>query len=71
VLSRGDRASSGRETGPFLYENDPVLQTVQTILIPVIENPTVLVAPPEVNMSQSRGCLVLRDLLGCRKVDGY
>jgi hypothetical protein len=60
----------GIKTGPFTYEKDPVLHTVQTISIPIIENPTALAAPPDVNMSQTRGCLVLRDLLGYQKVNG-
>jgi hypothetical protein len=58
------------KTAPFKYEKDPVLNTVKAILISVVENPTALMAPPEVNMSQTRGCLVLRDLLGYQKVNG-
>lgn len=58
------------KTGPFQYERHPALQTIQVIRIPVLENPTALVAPPEVNMSQMRGCLVLRDLLGYQKING-
>lgn len=60
----------GIKTGPFTYEKDPALQIVRSISIPIIENPTALIAPPEVNMSQTRGCLVLRDLLGYQKVNG-
>jgi hypothetical protein len=55
---------------PFAYERDPALHTVETILIKITENPTALVAPPDVNMSHTRGCLVLRDLLGYQKVNG-
>jgi hypothetical protein len=58
------------KTGPFLYERDPMLNTIQVIQIPILENPTALVAPPDVNMSQTRGCLVLRDLLGYQKING-
>jgi hypothetical protein len=58
------------KTAPFIYEKDPILHTVKTIVIRVIENPTALMAPPDVNMSQMRGCLVLRDLLGYQKVNG-
>ena len=58
------------KTAPFAYEKDPALGTVKTILIRVVENPTALMAPPDVNMSQMRGCLVLRDLLGYQKVNG-
>ena len=56
--------------GPFQYERDPVLQTVKTILISITENPTALAAPPDVNMSHTRGCVVLRDLLGYQRVNG-
>jgi hypothetical protein len=58
------------KTAPFVYERDPALRTVKTIVIRVIENPTALMAPPDVNMSQMRGYLVLRDLLGYQKVNG-
>ncbi len=56
--------------GPFTYERDPALRTVRSILIHVVENPTALYAPPDVNMSHTRGCLVLRDLLGYQRVNG-
>jgi len=58
------------KTAPFVYEKDPILNTVQGIVIQIVENPTALMAPPDVNMSQTRGCLVLRDLLGYQKVNG-
>ena len=58
------------KTAPFAYEKDPALGKVKSILIHVTENPTALMAPPDVNMSQMRGCLVLRDLLGYQKVNG-
>ncbi len=58
------------KTAPFVYTKDPVLGTVNSIAIPVVENPTALSAPPDVNMSQTRGCLVLRDLLGYQRVNG-
>jgi len=60
----------GIKTGQFAYERDPVLQTVKAIRIPITENPTASMAPPAVNMSHTRGCLVLRDLLGYQKVNG-
>ena len=60
----------GIKTAPFVYEKDPETGKVTTILIRVTENPTALMAPPEVNMSQTRGYLVLRDLLGYQKVNG-
>jgi hypothetical protein len=58
------------KTGPFSYEREPELGTIRVILIPVTENPTALAAPPDVNMSHTRGCLVLRDLLGYQRVNG-
>jgi hypothetical protein len=58
------------KTGPLVYERHPELNTVCAILIPVTENPTALQAPPEVNMTHTRGYLVLRDLLGYQKVNG-
>ena len=57
------------KTGPFVYERNPKLQTVKVIVIPVTDNPTALDAPPDVNMSQTRGCLVLRDLLGYQRTN--
>ena len=58
------------KTAPFAYQRDPVLQTVKTIRISITENPTALAAPPDVNMSRTRGCVVLRDLLGYQWVNG-
>lgn len=43
------------KTGPFQYERHPVLQTIQAMVIPIVENPTALAAPPDVNMSHMRG----------------
>ncbi len=57
------------KTGTFRYEPSEELPT-QVMVIPVLENPTALTAPPDVNMSQMRGCLVLRDLLGYQRVNG-
>jgi hypothetical protein len=58
------------KTGSFEYDRDPALQTVQAIRIPITENPTALTAPPDVNMSRTRGCVVLRDLLGYQWANG-
>jgi hypothetical protein len=55
---------------PFEYELDPVLQTPKVILIGITDNPTALAAPPDVNMSRTRGCVVMRDLLGYQLVNG-
>ena len=58
------------KASPFRYERDPAHQAVQVIVITITENPTALAAPPDVNMSQTRGCVVLRDLLGYQRVNG-
>ena len=58
------------KTEPFAYKRHTKLQTVEEIVIPVTDNPTGLQAPPEVNMSQTRGCQVLRDLLGYQRSNG-
>jgi hypothetical protein len=66
----GKLAELGIKTAPFAYERDPALDTIQLIRISITENPTALVAPPDVNMSHTRGCVVLRDLLGYQRVNG-
>ena len=58
------------KTAPFQYERDPVHHTIQVIHITITENPTALVAPPDVNMSRMRGYVVLRDLLGYQSANG-
>jgi hypothetical protein len=58
------------KTAAFEYERDPVFQAVRVIKIRITENPTALAAPPDVNMSLTRGCVVLRDLLGYQRVNG-
>ncbi len=55
---------------PFEYELDPVMQTPKVIRICITDNPTALSAPPDVNMSRTRGCVVMRDLLGYQLVNG-
>ena len=67
---RAELSRLGIKTGPYTYERQPFASGVPIIRIPIIENPTELVAPPEVNMSYTRGCLVLRDVLGYQKVNG-
>lgn len=57
-------------TGAFTYERHPVTHEVKAMRIPIVHNPAALTAPPDVNMSQTRGCVVLRDLLGYQKVNG-
>ncbi|MBI5380917.1 MAG: hypothetical protein HZA31_03340 [Opitutae bacterium] len=59
------------KTAPFAYEGTtrgPAAKPV--VVITVTENPTELIEPPEVNMSYTRGRVVLRDLLGYEKTDG-
>jgi hypothetical protein len=58
------------KAGPFKYERDPALNTVQAILIPITDNPTAQAAPPDVNMGHFRGCVVLTELLGYQRVNG-
>ena len=58
------------KTGGFAYERHPVMTTETVIRIPIVDNPTALLQPPEVNMSRTRGTVVLRDLLGYQPVNG-
>ncbi len=58
------------KTGPLVYQRHARTKDVLAVRIPIIDNPTALVAPPDVNMSQMRGYVVLRDLLGYQKVNG-
>jgi hypothetical protein len=60
----------GIRMGSFAYETHPKTGEVLAVFIPIVENPTALKAPPDVNMSQTRGCVVLRDLLGYDRVQG-
>jgi hypothetical protein len=56
----------GIRTAPWERQCSEDGLAVEWIRIPVVENPTARYGPPEVNMSNSAGCLVLRDLLGYR-----
>lgn len=60
----------GMTTGPIACETDPVHPNRKTITIPVVENPTILVSPPYVNISYNRGSVLLRDLLGYEPANG-
>ena len=42
----------------------------ETITISILENPTVLISPPDVNIGYHRGAIVMRDLLGYQPVNG-
>jgi len=58
------------KTGKVGYERHPMTHEVKAMRFPIVENPTALTAPPDVNMSQTRGWVVLRDLLGYQKDNG-
>jgi hypothetical protein len=57
-------------TGAIVHEPHPAATDVITMQIPIVDNPTALLEPPEVNMSRTRGAVVLRDLLGYPPVEG-
>lgn len=63
-------ASLSIKTGPTTFRSAPQRPHERTIVIPVLENPTVLISPPDVNMSFSRGIVVMRDILGYRSANG-
>jgi hypothetical protein len=56
--------------GAFTPESHPADPTAVVLRIHVVDNPTALLQPPEVNMSATRGTVVLRDLLGYQPADG-
>lgn len=58
------------KAGPITQDAIPDQPTAVVMRIPIIDNPTVLTQPPEVNMSKTRGFVVLRDLLGYQPVGG-
>jgi hypothetical protein len=60
----------GIRTGPLTCERNPDRPAEEIMVIPVNENPTALVAPPELNIAYARGCVVLHNLLGYQQVDG-
>ena len=55
---------------PFAHEGNTGKSVKPVIVISIVDNPTVLVAPPGVNMSCVRGRVVLRDLLGYKYTNG-
>lgn len=57
-------------TGPIVHEQHKSVSSALVMRIPITDNPTALLQPPEVNMSRTRGSIVLRDLLGYRPVNG-
>jgi hypothetical protein len=60
----------GVKTGAWNLDSAESVLGQEVYRIPVLENPTVLIAPPRVNVAYARGCVVLRDLLGYEPVDG-
>ena len=58
------------KTGPIIHEPHPAPSSIVAMRIPVVDNPTALLEPPEVNMSRTRGTVVLRDLLGYQPING-
>lgn len=72
-LEQAIRAELARlkiKTGPIAHEPHAAASDVITMRIPISDNPTALLEPPEVNMSRTRGAVVLRDLLGYAPVEG-
>lgn len=60
----------GIRTGSITFEKANAHSNAEIMVIPITENPTALIAPPPVNITQARGCVVLRDLLGYQQVNG-
>lgn len=60
----------GIKTGRITQEAHPEHPASVMLRIPIKDNPTVLTQPPEVNMSKTRGFVVLRDLLGYQPASG-
>lgn len=60
----------GIKTGRISREAPAGQPDAAVLRIPIKDNPTVHTQPPEVNMSRTRGFVVLRDLLGFQPVSG-
>lgn len=58
------------KTGAIVHEEHPVVPLANVMRIQIVENPTALLQPPEVNMSTTRGTVVLRDVLGYQPTNG-
>ena len=63
-------AKLGIKVGRVVTESRPAAPVAVVLRIPIVENPTALLQPPEVNMSRTRGTVVLRDLLRYQPVGG-
>lgn len=57
-------------TGAILHDEHPHVPSANAMRIQIVENPTARLQPPEVNMSVTRGTVVMRDLLGYQPVNG-
>ncbi len=58
------------KTGAIVHEKDLNDPGSVVLRIPIVDNPTAALQPPEVNMSRTRGFVVLRDLLGYQPSNG-
>jgi hypothetical protein len=58
------------KAGAFISQEHPAVPSAIVMRIPIVDNPTALLQPPEVNMSKTRGSVVLRDLLGYQPAGG-
>ena len=58
------------KTGAIVHERHPAVSSATALRIQIIDNPTAHLQPPEVNMSVTRGTVVLRDLLGYSLANG-
>jgi len=56
-------AKLGIRTGRIVTEPKGASPAARVLRIPIVANPTAQLQPPEVNMSRTRGTVVLRDLL--------
>jgi hypothetical protein len=62
--------SLGIRTGKITRGKHPDHPSIVVMRIPVVDNPTASLQAPEVNMSKTRGFVVLRDLLGYQPAAG-
>lgn len=67
---RTELSQVGIKTDGFTCVENSTDPMDKTFRIAVTDNPTVLIAPPEVNVAYTRGCVIMRDLLGYAAVDG-
>jgi hypothetical protein len=67
---RDELAKLGIKVGRVVTESRPAAPAALILRIPITANPTALLQPPEVNMSRTRGTVVLRDLLRYQPVNG-